>query len=72
MVGGAKYINRMGYVPGMIDMRKGVRGDRRGECELKGCQRKKGRCRGKSPLNKMMKCLKVEEFDRGIKRVPNR
>jgi hypothetical protein len=34
---GAKTISRMGGIPGMIDMRKEVRGNGRGgECELKG------------------------------------
>ncbi len=35
MVRGAKGIIRMGGVPGMVNMRKEVRGDRGRECELK-------------------------------------
>jgi hypothetical protein len=34
VVRGAKGIDRMGGVPGMINMRTEVRGDIRGECEL--------------------------------------
>jgi hypothetical protein len=37
MVRGAKGVSRMGGgVPGMVNMRKEVRGDRGGECKLKG------------------------------------
>jgi hypothetical protein len=34
--GGTKGVSRMGGIPGMIDMRKEVKGDRGGRCKLKG------------------------------------